>query len=185
MLPAAPRIGPCADGRCSGTAFRPALHGCARSAPRIVLGITRPASRNICQRPKLASARQRNCAVAAAPAFRSIQRRTWCGPSENTCSTGGRWRTFSGSNRSRYTVNRITLSARASTGNIKTARQTDCPCKEGLPVTNLEAGCENKCASPYIGERFGENSVGGKWLMGKWLRILLTLLGRGKERLGG
>jgi hypothetical protein len=35
-------------------------------------------------------------------------------------------------------------------------------CKEGLPVINLESGCENKCASPYIGERFGKNSVGGK-----------------------
>ena len=40
-------------------------------------------------------------------------------------------------------------------------------------------------ASPYIGERFGENSVGGKWLMGAGLRIPLTLLGRGKGRLGG
>ena len=38
---------------------------------------------------------------------------------------------------------------------------------------------ENKCASPYIGERFGENSVGGKWLMGALLRIPLTLLGYG------
>ena len=39
-------------------------------------------------------------------------------------------------------------------------------CEEGLQVTNLEAGRENKCASPYIGQRFDENSVGGKWLMG-------------------
>jgi hypothetical protein len=58
-------------------------------------------------------------------------------------------------------------------------------CKEGLPVTNLEAGCENKCASPYIGEPFRENSVGGKWLMRAMLRIPLTLLGRGRGRLGG
>ena len=42
----------------------------------------------------------------------------------------------------------------------------------------LRAGCENKCASSYIGERFLENSVGGKWLMGRSLRIPLTLLGR-------
>ena len=54
-----------------------------------------------------------------------------------------------------------------------------------MPVTNLEAGCENKCASPYIGERFGENSVGGKWLMGAVLRIPLTLTGRGNGALGG
>jgi hypothetical protein len=58
-------------------------------------------------------------------------------------------------------------------------------CKEGLPVTNREAGCENKCASPYIGERFGENSVGGKWLMGAVLRIALTLTGRGQGAAGG
>jgi hypothetical protein len=37
----------------------------------------------------------------------------------------------------------------------------------------------------YIGERFGENSAGGKLLMGKWLRIPLTLLGRGKGQVGG
>ena len=49
------------------------------------------------------------------------------------------------------------------------------PCKEGLPVPNLEAGCENKYASSYIGEPFGENSVGGKWLIGAGLRIQLTL----------
>jgi hypothetical protein len=36
---------------------------------------------------------------------------------------------------------------------------------------------QNKCASPYIGERFGENGVGGKWLMGALLRIPLTLSG--------
>jgi hypothetical protein len=48
------------------------------------------------------------------------------------------------------------------------------PYKEELPVTNLEAGSDNKCASPYIGERFGKNSVGGKWLMGAVLRIPLT-----------
>jgi hypothetical protein len=60
-----------------------------------------------------------------------------------------------------------------------------CPCKEGLPVTNLEAGCENKCASPYIGERLGENSVGGKWLMGAVLRIALTLTGRGQGAVWG
>jgi hypothetical protein len=44
---------------------------------------------------------------------------------------------------------------------------------------------ENKCASPYIGERFGENGVGGKWLMGALLRIPLTLLGQGNEVVGG
>jgi hypothetical protein len=54
-----------------------------------------------------------------------------------------------------------------------------------LPVTSLEAGCENKCASPYIGERFGENSVGGKWLIGAGLRIPLTLLGHGQGAVGG
>jgi hypothetical protein len=60
-----------------------------------------------------------------------------------------------------------------------------CPYKEELPVTSVEAGCENKCASPYIGERFGENSVGGKWLMGAVLRIALTLTGRGQGAVGG
>jgi hypothetical protein len=44
---------------------------------------------------------------------------------------------------------------------------------------------ENKCASPYIGERFGENGVGGKWLMGALLRIPLTLMGHGNGALGG
>jgi hypothetical protein len=44
---------------------------------------------------------------------------------------------------------------------------------------------ENKCASPYIGERLGENSVGGKWLMSALLRIPLTLMGRGIGALGG
>jgi hypothetical protein len=58
-------------------------------------------------------------------------------------------------------------------------------CQEGLLVTNLEAGCENKCASPYIGERFGEISVGGKWLIGAGLRIPLTLTGRGQGAVGG
>ena len=58
-------------------------------------------------------------------------------------------------------------------------------CKEGLPVTNLEAGCENKCASPYIGVRFGENSVGGMWLIGAGLRISLTLSEHGKGAVGG
>ena len=56
---------------------------------------------------------------------------------------------------------------------------------EGLPVPNLEADCENKCTSPYIGERFGENSVGGKWLIGAGLRIPLTLLGRRQGAVGG
>jgi hypothetical protein len=37
----------------------------------------------------------------------------------------------------------------------------------------------------YIGERFGENSVGGKWLMGWMLRMSLTLLGRGKGAVEG
>ena len=66
-----------------------------------------------------------------------------------------------------------------------TSGLTPSTCKEGLPVTNLEAGCENKCASPYIGEWFGENSVGGKCLMGAVLRIALTLTGRGKGAVGG
>ena len=44
---------------------------------------------------------------------------------------------------------------------------------------------ENKCASPYIGERFDENGVGGKWLMGALLRIPLTLMGHGNGALGG
>jgi hypothetical protein len=39
--------------------------------------------------------------------------------------------------------------------------------------------------SPYIGERFGENGVGGKWLMGAVLRITLTLSGRGQGALEG
>jgi hypothetical protein len=43
---------------------------------------------------------------------------------------------------------------------------------------------ENKCASPYIGERFGENSVGGNWLMGALLRIPLTLMGHGNGAFG-
>jgi len=34
------------------------------------------------------------------------------------------------------------------------------------PVT-AEDIAVNKCASPYIGEPFGQNSVGGKWLMGE------------------
>jgi hypothetical protein len=59
------------------------------------------------------------------------------------------------------------------------------PCKEELSVTSFDAGCENKCASPYIGERFGENSVGGKWLISAVLRIPLTLSGRRKGWLGG
>jgi hypothetical protein len=54
-----------------------------------------------------------------------------------------------------------------------------------LPVPSLEAGCENKCAPSYIGERFGENSVGGKWLIGAGLRIPLTLLGRRQGAVGG
>jgi hypothetical protein len=36
-----------------------------------------------------------------------------------------------------------------------------------------------------MGERFDKNSVGGKWLMGKVLRISLTLLARGQEAVGG
>jgi hypothetical protein len=42
-----------------------------------------------------------------------------------------------------------------------------------------------KCASPYIGERFGENSVGGKWLMGAMIRISLTLSGQRKGAVWG
>ena len=53
-----------------------------------------------------------------------------------------------------------------------------------LPVTNSEARCGKKCASSYIGEQFGENRVGGKWLMGEGLRIPLTLSGSRKGRLG-
>ena len=52
-------------------------------------------------------------------------------------------------------------------------------------VTSFEPGCENKCASPYMGERFGENGVGGKWLMGALLRIPLTFLGHGKGAVRG
>ena len=37
----------------------------------------------------------------------------------------------------------------------------------------------------YIGERFGENSVGGKRLMGAMLRITLTLSGRAQGAVGG
>ena len=44
---------------------------------------------------------------------------------------------------------------------------------------------ENKCAAPYIGERIGENGVGGKWLMGTLLRIALTLMGHGNGVVGG
>jgi hypothetical protein len=58
------------------------------------------------------------------------------------------------------------------------------PC-QAVRVANPEAGCEKKCPSPYIGERFGENSVGGKWLMGVGLRIPLTLLGRRQGAVGG
>src|ERR1035437_9375645 len=53
------------------------------------------------------------------------------------------------------------------------------------PPRGVFEGCENKCASPYIGERFGENSVGGKWLIGAGLRIPLTLSGRGQGAAGG
>ena len=56
---------------------------------------------------------------------------------------------------------------------------------EELPVPNREAGAENKCASSYIGEPFGEISVGGKWLMGAGLRTPLTLLGRRQGAVGG
>jgi hypothetical protein len=51
--------------------------------------------------------------------------------------------------------------------------------------SSFGAACENKCASPSIGEPFGEYSVGGKWLMGELLRIPLTLLGHGYGALGG
>jgi hypothetical protein len=54
-----------------------------------------------------------------------------------------------------------------------------------LPLTSFEARCEKKCASPYIGERFSENSVGGKCLMGAVLRITLTLSGPRQEAVGG
>jgi hypothetical protein len=40
-------------------------------------------------------------------------------------------------------------------------------------------------ALSYIGKHFAENSVGGKWLMGKWLRTPLSLLGRGNGLVGG
>jgi hypothetical protein len=73
----------------------------------------------------------------------------------------------------------------AHRGTKTPVRMSRCPCKDELPVTNLEAGCENKCASPYIGERFVENSVGGKWLMGAVLRIPLTLSGRAQGAVGG
>jgi hypothetical protein len=53
------------------------------------------------------------------------------------------------------------------------------------PPSHRRRHCGKKCASPYIGERFGENSVGGKWLMGAGLRIPLTLLARGQGAFGG
>ena len=53
------------------------------------------------------------------------------------------------------------------------------------PSSHRRRHCCKKCASPYIGERFGENSVGGKWLMGAELRIPLTLLGRRQRAVGG
>ena len=56
---------------------------------------------------------------------------------------------------------------------------------EGTRPLTAEDIAAKKCASPYIGERFGENSVGGKWLMGAGLRIPLTLLGRGQGAFGG
>src|ERR1017187_2526407 len=37
---------------------------------------------------------------------------------------------------------------------------------EGTRPLTAEDIAAKKCASPYIGQRFGENSVGGKWLMG-------------------
>jgi hypothetical protein len=56
---------------------------------------------------------------------------------------------------------------------------------EGARPLTAEDITAKKCASPYIGEPFGENGVGGKWLIGAVLRIPLTLLGRGQGRLGG
>jgi hypothetical protein len=59
----------------------------------------------------------------------------------------------------------------------------------GLTITQLMRAsyshAENKCASPYIGERFGENGVGGKWLIGGLLRIPLTLLSHGNGAVEG
>ena len=52
-------------------------------------------------------------------------------------------------------------------------------------MNSIEDIAAKKCASPYMGERFGENSVGGKWLIGAVLRIPLTLSGRGKRAVGG
>jgi hypothetical protein len=56
--------------------------------------------------------------------------------------------------------------------------------RPGLMRASYSHG-ENKCASPYIGERFCENGVGGKWLMGGLLRIPLTLMGHGDGAVGG
>jgi hypothetical protein len=53
-----------------------------------------------------------------------------------------------------------------------------------LPVTNSESRCGNKYVSSYIGEQFGENRVGEKWLMGAGLRIPLTLSERGRGLVG-
>jgi len=55
-----------------------------------------------------------------------------------------------------------------------------------IDASTASAGLrENKCASPYIGDRFGENGVGGKSLMGALLRIPLTLMGHGNGVLWG
>jgi len=58
-------------------------------------------------------------------------------------------------------------------------------CTTALSSPFVAPPSENKCASPYIGERFGENGVGGKWLMGALLRLPLTLLGHGNGVVGG
>ena len=58
------------------------------------------------------------------------------------------------------------------------------PVVSGLVVSTHPA-CAKKCASSYMGERFGGNSVGGKWLMGEVLRIPLTLIGHGNAAVRG
>jgi len=56
---------------------------------------------------------------------------------------------------------------------------------EGTRPLTAEDIAAKKCASPHIGERFGENSVGGKCLISAVLRIPLTLLGRRQGAVGG